>query len=82
MILSAEITLYPLQDDYLPIIKATINKLNSFSNISIYTVPTATILIGEYDEVMDAIKETVKWSYESYGKCVFITKYLPGYEAR
>lgn len=82
MILSAEITLYPLQDNYLPIIKATIEKLNSFPDICVSTVPTATILIGDYDLLMDAIKETIKWSYNEYGKCVFVTKYLPGYEAR
>ena len=82
MILSAEITLYPLQDNYLPIIKATIEKLNSFRDISVSTVPTATILVGDYDLLMDAIKQTIEWSYNTYGKCVFVAKFLPGYEAR
>ncbi|WNO10172.1 YkoF family thiamine/hydroxymethylpyrimidine-binding protein [Teredinibacter sp. KSP-S5-2] len=81
MQLSAEITLYPLQEDYLTAIKATIEKINTFSGLKIQTFPTATIIMGEYQQVMSAIQETVRWSYENYGKCVFIVKYLPDYEA-
>jgi len=82
MKLSVELTLYPLQDDYLPIIKACIKKINSFDNIEVNTVPTATIVVGEYDDVMLMVKETIAWSYEQFGKCVFVAKFLPGYEAR
>lgn len=81
MHLSAELTLYPLQDDYLPVIQATIEKLNTFESIRIQTFPTATILAGEFDHVMHAVKETIAWSYTQYGKCVFIAKFLPDYEA-
>lgn len=81
MQLSAEITLYPLQEEYLTAIKATIEKINTFSDLKIKTFPTATIVMGEYQKVMSAIQETVRWSYENYGKCVFIVKYLPDYEA-
>lgn len=77
--LSVELTLYPLQDEYLDIIKATIDKLNSFSDISVNTFPTATILIGDFETVMQAVSETIKWSYEQFGKCVFVAKFLPGY---
>ncbi len=82
MQLSVEITLYPLQDDYLPIIKACIDKINSFDGLNVNTVPTATIVIGEYQKVMAMLNEVIAWSYEQYGKCVFVTKFLPGYEAK
>lgn len=82
MQLSIELTLYPLQDNYLPIIIATIEKLNSFSEVEVNTFPTATILIGEYKTTMAALSETIAWSYDNYGKCVFVAKFLPGYEAR
>lgn len=82
MKLSAEITLYPLQDDYLPAIKGTIDKLNSYSNITVNTFPTATILVGDYQIVMSAIQEVVAWSYTTFGKCIFITKFIPDYEAQ
>jgi uncharacterized protein YqgV (UPF0045/DUF77 family) len=82
MKLSVEITLYPLQDDYLPTIKACIDKINSFAGLDVNTVPTATIVVGEYADVMAMLNEVVAWSFETYGKCVFVAKFLPGYEAR
>ena len=81
MMLSVEITLYPLQDDYLPSIKAVIEKLNTFADIEVQTFPTATILMGDYDLVIDAIKETMRWSTEEFGKLIFVTKFLPNYSA-
>jgi len=81
MILSVELTLYPLQDAYLPAIQTTIEHLNSFAGVKVETFPTATILMGDYDVVMDAIKDTVAWSYSEFGRCVFIAKFLPEYQA-
>ncbi len=39
MKLSAEITMYPLQDDYLPAIVAIIDKLNTYEGLIIETFP-------------------------------------------
>ncbi len=82
MQLSVELTLYPLQDHYLEFIKAVIEKLNTYDNVEVSTFPTATILIGEYGVVMAALTDVIAWSYEGYGKCVFVAKFLPDYEAR
>lgn len=82
MQLSVEITLYPLQDNYLPTIKACIEKINSFEGLNVNTVPTATIVVGEYSKVMDMLNNVVAWSFKEYGKCVFVAKFLPGYEAK
>jgi len=81
MKLSAEITIYPFQSDFIPIVKATIDKLNTFNKVSIKTFPTASILLGKHTDVMEAINDTMLWSHEKYGQCVFIVKFLPGYEA-
>lgn len=82
MKLSVELTLYPLQDEYLDIIRQVITKLSSFEGVEANTFPTATILIGDYDKVMLALNETIAWSYTTFGKCVFVAKFLPDYEAR
>ena len=82
MKLSAELTLYPLQDNYLIPIEAVIEKLHNYNSVEVNTFPTATIIIGDYDAVFSVISETIKWSYQKYGKCVFVTKFLPDYEAR
>lgn len=82
MKLSVELTLYPLQDDYLSNIKAVIARLNTYPRLEVNTFPTATILVGDYADVMFAVNDVIAWSYETYGKCVFVAKFLPGYEAK
>jgi len=80
MQLTVEISMYPLQDNYIPAIKAVIEKLNSFSGIKVHTFATATILVGDIDTVMAAIKETLAFSHAQHGRAVFVTKFIPAYE--
>ena len=81
MLLSAELTMYPLQDDYLPVIKTFIDKLHSYKEIAVDTRSTATVIQGDYEQVMDCIRDALRWSHEQQGKAVFLVKYLPEYEA-
>ena len=81
MRLSAEITLYPLQEDYRAIISAFLDELEGGPGIRRETYPTCTLLVGDYDEVMALISRMMKWSNETLGKSVFVVKFLPGYEA-
>jgi uncharacterized protein YqgV (UPF0045/DUF77 family) len=80
MNVTAEISMYPMREDFIPPIDAVIEKLNSFDQLNVQTVATATILIGDYDLVMNAIKETLRWSHAAYGTSVFAVKIIPGYE--
>ena len=81
MNLSAELTMYPLQDNYLPPIQAIVERLNQTPELKVQTFPTATILVGDYDKVMAAIADAMRWSCEEYGKAVFVAKFLPDYQA-
>jgi len=72
--------MYPLQHEFVVPIKSVINKLNSYKDLQVNTFITATTLVGDYDIVMNAIKETLAWSYEEHGTAVFVTKLIPGYE--
>ena len=81
MKLSVELTMYPLQDEYLPKIKGFIDKLAENTAIQRQTFPTCTVLMGEYDEVMALLSSLLKWSHDTLGKAVFVAKFLPGYEA-
>jgi len=81
MLLTVELTLYPLQDDYLPIVKQVVEKLNALENLKVRTFPTATVIQGDFDLVMDTVKDTISWCYLEFGKSVFLAKYLPEYEA-
>ncbi len=80
MKLSAEITMYPLQDDYLPAIKAIIDRLNTCEGLVVKTFPSTTLVVGDYDQVMAALGDAMKWSVEACGKAVFVTKFLPNTE--
>ena len=81
MKLTIELTHYPFKDDYRPVIKETVERLNAIEGIDVQTFPTATVLVGEYDTLMQILNDTMKWSFETYGKCVFVAKFIPGYEA-
>ena len=80
MKITAEISMYPIREDYLTPIDAVIEKLHSYTAIDVATFTTATTLIGDYDEVLAAITETVAFSYAEFGTCVFVAKLIPGYE--
>lgn len=80
MKLSVELTLYPFNENYLEPIKGFIAKLNTVPHLTTQTFPSATIIVGEHDQVMDALKMLFRWSVDNYGKVVFVAKFLPNTE--
>ena len=81
MMLTAEISLYPNKEDFIPPIKSFIEALNRYDDIQVQTFPTATIVMGEHDRVMDILKVELKAHREEHGMGIFVTKFIPGYEA-
>ena len=81
MKLTVEISMYPLQDDYIVPIKGIIDRFNSYSDIKVKTVPTCTLLTGEYDRLMEIMAVEIKHCFDTYGKAVYVAKFLPGMEA-
>ncbi|MBT5663102.1 MAG: hypothetical protein HOJ05_05300 [Alphaproteobacteria bacterium] len=43
--------------------------------------PTCTVIIGNFDVVMQVVSSSIKWSADNRDKAVFIAKFLPNYEA-
>ena len=76
MDLAAEISLYPLAPDYIPVIEDFISRLNGRQGIEVITNTMSTQVFGDYDTVMDALKEEMKACYEAHGKAVFVVKFL------
>ena len=60
MILTIEISLYPNNENFIPPIDSFIVRLNSYGGVKVKTFPTATIVQGEYDLVMDILKAEMK----------------------
>ena len=81
MIMTAEITMYPFKEDFVPPIQAFIDRLAAAESLQVNTYPTCTVLVGEYDVIMDVLKESMAWSYRESGRGVFVSKFIPGYQA-
>ena len=79
--LSIELTAYPLEDKYLPVIEKFIEHLRSYENIKLEVYPTCSVLFGDHDDVIDALSLSIKWSVENKNKIVFVSKFLPNYKA-
>jgi uncharacterized protein YqgV (UPF0045/DUF77 family) len=76
MRVAVDISLYPLDRDFIPPIKDVIERLNQYARIEVVTNPMATQLRGEYDEVMDALKQEIGTTFEQLPKAVFAIKIL------
>ncbi|HAT40904.1 MAG TPA: hypothetical protein DCS87_04155 [Rheinheimera sp.] len=78
MKLSVEISKYPLTSDYIEPIKGFIEELNKEQDMLVLTNTMSTQLFGDYDVVMAALQRCIRWSFERYGKVVFVCKFLHG----
>ncbi|MCB2387709.1 YkoF family thiamine/hydroxymethylpyrimidine-binding protein [Thalassolituus alkanivorans] len=76
MEISVEISKYPLADDYIPAIKSFIDRLNQIEGLSIVTNTMSTQVFGDYDLVMDTLKEEMRLSWEQFGKSIFVCKFI------
>ncbi|MYL23359.1 hypothetical protein GLV89_06075 [Halomonas alkaliantarctica] len=77
MYLSVQLSYYPLADDFKPPIKEVVAKLQA-SGLEVYPNRMSTQVFGEFDAVMGALSEVMKWSFETYGKAVFVANFLQG----
>jgi len=75
---TVELSNYPLDKDYKPIIKDFIKRLNKERMFTVKTSATSTQVSGDYDRVMQMIQEEIKTSFKKYGKAVFVIKVLKG----
>lgn len=79
MIMTLELSMYPLQEDYKTLILDFIRQLNTYPDLRVNTSATATMVVGEYKDIMQMLTQMLAWSYETHGKCVFVAKFIPDY---
>ncbi|MDC0662932.1 thiamine-binding protein [Marinobacter sp. SS21] len=77
MYLSVQLSYYPFNGDFKPPIKEVIARLQS-SGLEVYPNRMSTQVFGEFDAVMQALSDTMKWSFERFGKAVFVANFLEG----
>lgn len=78
MKLSVEISMYPLNEDFVPPILEFIDSLNQSDLVDVFTSHTSTQVFGDYQDVMNLLQRAMRISFEKYGKVVFVTKFLKG----
>ena len=78
MKLTAELSLYPLQEAYIPVIQAFIAALGRYEDITLVSNAMSTQVCGDYDQVFDLIQRELKASYQRWGKQVLVCKFIVG----
>ena len=76
MRVAVDISLYPLDENFIPPIKAVIDRLNRHDSIEVVTNPMSTQLRGEYDDVMDVLRQEIRTTFETVPKAVFAIRIL------
>ena len=76
MRVAVDISLYPLDADFIPPIKDVIERLNAYPGLEVVTNPMSTQLRGEYDDVMDALNKEIRTTFDQVPKAVFAMKIL------
>lgn len=78
MKLTAEMSLYPLQEDYIPVIQAFIDALTLRPGITRVTNAMSTQVCGDWETVMALVDHCLRESYQRFGKQVLVCKFIPG----
>jgi uncharacterized protein YqgV (UPF0045/DUF77 family) len=80
MDIGVEISLYPLQADFVPVIRGFLARLHAQAGLRIETNSMSTQVFGAYDEVMSTLQRELRTSFaELEGraqKAVFVMKVL------
>tara|TARA_B100000886_G_C20168614_1_gene385101 strand:- start:95 stop:355 length:261 start_codon:yes stop_codon:yes gene_type:complete len=77
MKISVELTLAPLKNNYVPIIKSFIKKLRKL-NVTIKETPLSTQIYGEYDEIMNMIIPMIRKTFEDEDAVMLHIKMIKG----
>ena len=78
MDVSVEISLYPLNNEYIPPIQDFIDRVNEAEGLTVKTSVMSTQVFGNYEKVMSCLTAQMKETFEKYRKNVFVTKVFPG----
>jgi uncharacterized protein YqgV (UPF0045/DUF77 family) len=76
MKITVDISMYPLNADYKPVIKDFIRHLRRHEGLTLVTNQLSTQINGEFDAVTAALNACLKQSMEQQNTVVFVTRYL------
>ncbi len=76
MIITADISMYPLDADFIESITGFIHRLREHPGLEIVTNQLSTQLRGEFAVVTNALNQCMQESMTAERKAVFVVKYL------
>ncbi len=76
MKISVDLSLYPLNENYVEPIRAFIAAITACENIEVQCNRMSTQVFGEYDVVMDSIQRCLKETFEREGKFVLNSRIM------
>jgi hypothetical protein len=76
MEIGIEISLYPLNADFIPPIQDFIDRLNRDRRFKVLTNSMSTQIFGHYEELLDSVTREMRVTFETAGKAVFVMKVL------
>ena len=76
MRITAELSLYPLQEDFVADIRQFIQELRAQPGLEITTNQMSTQIRGDFDAVTGAITDAMRASFERGGSMSLVVKYL------
>ncbi len=78
---AVDISLYPLADEFIPAIQDFIERVNAYPGLAVITNRMSTQIVGDFDTVMDVLREEISTTFRAEGKAVFVLKILNASEA-
>ncbi len=76
MDIAVELSLYPLDADYIPAIKDFIDRLNADARLRVVTNSLATQVFGPYEAVFGALTREMRVTFENNDRAVFVMKVI------
>jgi uncharacterized protein YqgV (UPF0045/DUF77 family) len=76
MQVAVDISLYPLADEFLEPIRDVIERLNAHPALEVRTNPMSTQIRGDYADVMNALQQEIRTTFEAVPKAVFAIRIL------
>ena len=73
-----EISLYPLDADFIPPIQDFIDRLNTYPDLKVTTNAMSTQIAGEHQRVFEILARETAASFAQTGRKVFVMKVLGG----
>ena len=77
MKMSAELSVYPLREDFKVAVKGFIERLLQGQAVVAVTNSMSTQISGEDEDVFSAIQMALRASYEEFGRQVLVAKFIP-----